>query len=258
MRLHRLRTLIFAGALIAALTCTALGTGFAFAKSGGDNVSDAWPILSLPFSTPGSLDSTSAVRDVFSVHLQSGQTLDASMTADLGTDFDLFLYGPKVTSIDETTTPRMTWSAGPTSVEHFTFMAADSGTYYLDVHAFSGSGLYTLDAKIIPAVKFKTGWLTLQKSAKKGKNVKTTVTVTPAYNGTYSPINFYFYRYENHKYKKKATKWGGGTKNPGGTKTVFYTNYKFPKKGKWRVRAGFWDEAHRHEVFTSYKYITIK
>jgi hypothetical protein len=36
------------------------------------------------------------------------------------------------------------------------------------------------------------------------------------------------------------------------------TKYKFPKKGKWRVYAFFWDQAHPRGVFTSYKRITIK
>lgn len=260
MRTRTRHGVVILGAIVSALVLTAFSPALAFAKSGGSNVSDAWPILSLPFSTPGALDATDTVRDTFSVNLTRGQTLDASITvtnADPGTNFDLLLYKPSVTSISETSSafPAM-WGNGPLH-EHFTFMAADPGKYTLDVFAWKGAGDYLLDVKIVPAVKFSVGSLSVPKSAKKGRRVKVSAIVRPAYNGVYTPVYFYFYRYEHGKYRRKAIVDGTGIRNPGEALSKLTATYKFPKTGKWRVRAEFWDEAH-YSKFTSYKYIRIK
>jgi hypothetical protein len=250
------------GGVLPMLLCGAVGAGVAFANPGADTpataISQALPIVGLT----GSLDSTTTdQRDIYAITLAKGETLDASLAVTnptLGTNFDLLLYKPGTVSIDETNAvpyPAM-WGNGPL-YEHFTFMAAAGGTYYLDVYGWKGAGTYTVDARIIPAVKFTIGSLSVPKSAKKGKKVTVSTVVTPAYNGTYSPAYFYFYRYEGGKYKRKAMKVGGGIRNPGEARSKLTASYKFPKKGKWRVRAEFWDEAHSSK-FTSYKYIKIK
>lgn len=261
MRLVRIRAAIAACAALVALTWMMAGATFALANPGGDNIASAIA-TALPLVADGSIDATTTdMRDVYAITLKRGQTLDVRIaltsaeTSD--TDFDLFLYRPGTTSIDETHTPRAMWSATASSNEHFTFMAADAGTYYIDVAAWAGAGSYTLNAKIISAVPFKISGLSVPKSAKHGKKVKVAATVTPAYNGTYAPVFFHFYRYEHGKYKQKAVVAGSGTRNPGQAKSTLYAYYKFAKKGKWRVRAEFWDEAHSRK-FTSYKYITIK
>jgi hypothetical protein len=263
MRQGRTRAALVMFTLVTVLFCLTLGTSAAFADQGGDNVSTATTATLPIVALTGSLDSTTTdCRDVFKIHLNRGQTLSASIIASAGTDFDLMLYRSTVPSIDETKTPRMMWSGGPTSTERFTFMAADSGDYLLDVHAWSGAGSYVLNAKIVPAVNFNIGYLSVPKSAKKGYRVYVSARVTPAYNGVYSPVYFYFYRYENGKYRRKAIFVGDGRRNPGGAYSKLTASYKFPKRGKWRVRAEFWDEAHWDKLhgnkFTSYKYITIK
>jgi hypothetical protein len=257
---HRMRTTMMTGVVVAVMLCTALATSFAFANPGGDNVSTAIQ-QALPLSVTGSLDSTTTdERDVYAITLAKGQTLEASMTVTSpapDTNFDIMLYkGSTTPSIDETNTLPSMWGNGPL-YEHFTFMAATGGTYYLDVHAWKGAGNYALDAKIVDAVKFKIGSLSLPKSAKKGKKVKVAAVVTPAYNGANSPVFFYFYRYEGGKYRRKTMRVGNGIRNPGEANSKLSVTYKFPKKGKWRVRAEFWDQAHNSK-FTGYKYIKIK
>jgi hypothetical protein len=260
MRFHRFRTTSLVAALTAALIFGAFGAEAALATSGGDNISSA-VATGLPLSVAGSLDSTTTdCRDVFKIYLGSGQTLDASVdgtgTSDL--DLDLFLYSPGVTSIDETSTRWAMKSAGPAGrPEHFTFMAAAAGYYYLDVQGYAGAGDYTLNARIIPAVPFSIGSLTLPKKAKKGAQVRVSAVVTPAYNGLYSPVWFHFYRYEKGKYRQKAEKLATGYRQPSDPNSTLSYKYRFPKKGKWRVRAEFWDEAHKSK-FTKYKIITIR
>ncbi|HEY5541083.1 MAG TPA: hypothetical protein VIL41_06485 [Coriobacteriia bacterium] len=263
MRYSKIRSGLVTAVVVVALLCPAMGVGFAFADAGGNDIANATP-MALPITgLTGSLESTTTEsRDVFAITLGRGQTLEASMTvtsADTAdTDFDMLLYAPGSTVIDDvnwTVVPRM-WGMGWLH-EHWTFMAADRGTYYLDVHAYKGSGDYILGAKIVPAVKFRIGSLSLPKSAKKGKKVKVSAVVTPAYNGYYSPVFFRFYRYEHGKYRRKAIKEGTGIRNPGEAKSKLSATYKFSKKGKWRVRAEFWDEAHSSK-YTSYKYIKIR
>jgi hypothetical protein len=253
------RALVTCVVLAAALLAT-MGLGTALGIPGGDTPGTAFSVSSLPLAPPpATLDAaTSDTRDIYAITLHEGETLDASILGPTGADFDLFLYKPGTASIDETADVPYSWSAGAGSNEHLTFMASDTGVYYLDVHAYSGAGTYTLDAHLIAPVSFSMSKLTIAKSAKKGRAVKTSVTVAPAYNGYYSPIEFYYYRYEAKKWKRKAIKVAGGQRNPGQASSVLSYSYKFPKKGKWRVRASFWDEAHPHEILTGYKYITIK
>jgi hypothetical protein len=190
-------------ALLATLFWTTAGASFALADPGGDNVASAIA-TGLPLSVTGSLDATSSdVRDVYAIVLTKGQTIDASLVASAGTDFDLILY-KGVTSIDETKTVPMTWSAGAASTEHFTFMAAYAGTYYVDVHACKGASTYTLNVRTIPTVNFRIGGLKVPKSAKKGRSVKVSAVLTPAYNGAYTPVYFDFYRYEKGRWKRKS------------------------------------------------------
>lgn len=261
MTLHAMRRTIITVALSATLVFGALGAEAALATPGGDNVSSAVATIT-PLSVTGSVDaSTTDCRDVFKIWLRSGQTLEASVDGtDTGLDLDLYLYGSKVTLIDEKTTWPSMWSAGETSKERFTYMAANSGYYYLDVQAFRGAGDYTLSARILPtAVPFSISWLTAPKKAKKGSLTRFSVKVAPAYNGSYSPVWFHFYRYEKGKYRKKTGdgKLATGYRNPGEASSELFYKYRFPKKGKWRVRAEFWDEAHNSK-FTKYKVVTVR
>jgi hypothetical protein len=260
MRLHGFRTNFLVAALVATLAFGAFGTEAALATPGGDNISSA-VTTGLPLvNVAGSLDSTTTdCRDVFKIYLGSGKTLDASVdgTGTENLDLDLVLYRPNATSINETATPRAMWSVGASSKEHFTFMAAVAGYYYLDVHAWAGAGDYTLNARIIPTVPFSIGSLTLPKKAKKGAQVRVSAMVTPGYNGLYSPVWFQFQRYEKGKYRQKAEKLATGYRNPGAASSELFYRYRFAKKGKWRVRAEFWDEAHKSK-FTKYKNITIR
>ena len=256
--MHRIRAVVVMGALLTLMICMTMGASVALANPGGDTTAEAF-VSALPLSATGSLDtSTTDVRDFYAITLAKGQTLDASMTGDPGTDFDLFLYPPGTTTVSEGSTLRATWSTGPASVEHFTFMAAEAGTYYIDVRAWTGQGAYALDAKIIDAITFKLGGLTVPKSAKKGKSVKVSAWVTPGYNGIYSPIAFGFFHWEKKKWKLIAVKGGSGRRHPGEGKTVLTASYKFPKKGSWRVAALFLDEAHPKGVLSGPKKITIK
>lgn len=100
--------------------------------------------------TTGTLTALSDPDHLYSVSMARGQRLEVTLTADPGTDFDLYLLWPG--------------SAGPAGFdvaaasvatsypEVLGFDASASGTYTLDVRAFSGSGVYTLTSAITSAV----------------------------------------------------------------------------------------------------------
>jgi hypothetical protein len=104
-----------------------------------DNVPGV-PIPSSPFG--GTLDQDIDYDDVYSIYLAAGQVLQASITGDGGTDFDLYLYAPGTTDVmvDD-------WVALAEEVTYpdtFVYTASVSGTYYLDAYAATGSGSYTI------------------------------------------------------------------------------------------------------------------
>ena len=91
----------------------------------------------------GTLDETADVRDVFSVSLAEGDRLTVSLTGDVGTDFDVFLYAPDAVAPIDVAEP-VDGSAGEEYPEEFSYVATSAGTYYLDAYAYTGSGAYTL------------------------------------------------------------------------------------------------------------------
>lgn len=230
------------------------------ANPGADSPSDA-VLEYLPIAgANGSLDSTSTDwHDMYKVYLTVGQTIDCSMTVTSAetsdTDFDLAIFKPGTTSVGRSSRPWM-WGKGHL-YEHFTFMAPVNGYYYIDVSAYSGKGSYQLDTRFTNTVNFKFTNFVVPKSAKKGKGVKVSIKSTPSYNGPYSPIWFHFYRYEGGKWKQKKLLGANGTGISEASAT-FWISYKFPKTGKWRVRAEFWDEAHQGGWMSKPLPITIK
>ena len=91
----------------------------------------------------------SDVDDVWAIDLVRGQCLSVSITGDAGTDFDVFLFGPG--------TPTIFTSSGPlreadrdSYPDALTFVAEVTGTYYLDVYDYSGSGGYQLTYEVGP------------------------------------------------------------------------------------------------------------
>ncbi len=90
--------------------------------------------------------------DVLPLTLQAGDTVTITLTHEQpghGDDFDLFLSAPGSSSVmDE---DYVAWSLTEgTSAETITYTAGISGTYYVDVYAYDGSGPYTLETTVVP------------------------------------------------------------------------------------------------------------
>jgi len=95
------------------------------------------------------VDSSSDVDDVFSIDLNAGDLVEASIDGAAGSDFDLYLFPPGAASVvlPGSAVARATGASYPDSLA---YAARTTGTYYLDVHAGSGGGAYTLTYAVTP------------------------------------------------------------------------------------------------------------
>lgn len=96
----------------------------------------------------GTLDSATDTDDVYSVHLDSGQSIKLTLSGDAGTDFDLYLFSPWTYTVNDSSEMLKYSENEGTSSETIEFTANYSGEYYIDVYAFEGAGAYSLTAAI--------------------------------------------------------------------------------------------------------------
>lgn len=115
---------------------------------GDDNISGALELTGGVAS--GSLTETTDLNDVYYVDLTAGQTVYLNLDGALGTDFDLYVYGP--TASDINVNEEISVSALSTYPEQLRLTAPTAGRYYLDVRHYSGTGTYTLTSEtLVPA-----------------------------------------------------------------------------------------------------------
>lgn len=102
-----------------------------------------------------SLDALTDRNDVYSVGLAAGERLSLDLLGPVGSDFDIYVYGPAVTGLLDTLP--VAWSSDSVSSESLDFDCTATGTYYVEVRSFSGSGSYTLTAAVGPTPEFVAG-----------------------------------------------------------------------------------------------------
>jgi len=100
-------------------------------------------------SASGTLNQDTDKYDVWSVHLDAGQTYAFSFNGDTGTDFDYSLFPRNSTSIANSSPLRYPGEA--TSEEYFSYPVTTSGTYYVVTHTYSGSGAYNFNVTSKPS-----------------------------------------------------------------------------------------------------------
>ena len=135
-----------------------LARSAAMADGGGSvtvlaEANDDIPGVAIPASPViGSVSATGDHDDVYAVSLTKGEYLDLSLTAPVGTDFDVILFSPTATTIDNTDPDYespVAWLLEDTYPERVIYQADQDGTYYVDIWAFTGSGTYTLTWSIV-------------------------------------------------------------------------------------------------------------
>jgi hypothetical protein len=106
---------------------------------------DDIPGVAIPASPfVGTVSSGLDRDDVFSIALNVGQTLQASIAGPPLSDFRLYLYAPGTVSLKSSAAGYVAVASGAAYPYLFTYIAEQSGTYYLDVFASLGVGGYTV------------------------------------------------------------------------------------------------------------------
>jgi len=100
-----------------------------------------------PSPINGSIDDSVDTDDVYALNLNSGQTLTAGINGPPGSDLWLLLYAPSAVSVWPPDSPVVYTNSGDYP-RTFTYTAAESGTFYLDVYAAAGSGSYSVTYSI--------------------------------------------------------------------------------------------------------------
>jgi hypothetical protein len=87
----------------------------------------------------------SKIDVVYRLELAAGELLELDLTGPANADFDLHLFGPKATTVFSTD-GLLASSEGLTSTETIEYRVLETGTYYVDVYAYSGTGPFSLTA----------------------------------------------------------------------------------------------------------------
>jgi len=111
---------------------------------------DEVPGVPVPVSPiSGTLANPGDRDDVYAVQLGAGDLLEASIDGAPGTDFDLFLFPPGTSTVQEGSAS-VAACVGTSYPDGFAYVARGAGTYYLDVWAYVGSGWYTVTYTVTP------------------------------------------------------------------------------------------------------------
>jgi PKD repeat protein len=97
--------------------------------------------------------SGSGMDELYKIELGPGEVLQATLTGDYGTDFDLYVYENMFFWDDYI----ITGSATDSSIEALTFTAWETEFYIIDVYSYFGNGDYTLAVDIIDTVSLDDG-----------------------------------------------------------------------------------------------------
>lgn len=97
-----------------------------------------------------SIDATNDAHDIFRVPMAAGQRFDATLTPDAGLECELRLLPPGTVEASAGVPVAAGTGVDSTKTLSFTAPAGAGGTYYLDVHALTGSGNYRLAYRFGP------------------------------------------------------------------------------------------------------------
>jgi len=111
---------------------------------------DEIPGVAIPASpVTDTVDSASDSDDVYSIDLNGGDLLEASIDGAAGSDFDLYLFPPDAASVAFPGSA-VARARGTSYPDSFAYAARTTGIHYLDVYAGSGGGAYTLTYAVTP------------------------------------------------------------------------------------------------------------
>ncbi|MBI5232249.1 MAG: S8 family serine peptidase [Coriobacteriales bacterium] len=106
---------------------------------GPDDEIPGTPLPSSPVT--GTLDQPFELDDVYRVHLDAGQQLNLQLTGANASSYHVGVFAPTATTIWGY------WAAAPPAggyPQAVSYVAPESGDYYVDVYAYAGTGAYSL------------------------------------------------------------------------------------------------------------------
>ncbi|WP_219838551.1 S8 family serine peptidase [Paenibacillus sp. R14(2021)] len=98
-------------------------------------------------SVTNRIDASTEPEDVYAIEMGAGEKFTLSLKGDANTDFDLYLYDSSAATVTSKLGMVASSENEGTSSESITYTALETGTYYMNVSAFSGAGSYTLIVK---------------------------------------------------------------------------------------------------------------
>ncbi|WP_318506997.1 S8 family serine peptidase [Bacillus sp. T3] len=101
-------------------------------------------------SVTGSLDEMNDYKDIWAVNLEAGKTYNFSFNGPAGTDFDYSIYDTNATDVYYDTPLRELFST--ISEEYVSLPVEKTGTYYIAVNSYTGSGEYSININNKPTV----------------------------------------------------------------------------------------------------------
>lgn len=133
-------------------------------------------------SVSNSLDNVTDPNHVYSIELHEGEEVTYTLTGSKGSDFDLILYDPSATTVTSKDGVLAYSETRSTSNESITYIATETGTYYINIFAYNGTGTYTLDvhygnsSRIIedndPSLLYNGSWSTLKDTSYSNGSLK--------------------------------------------------------------------------------------
>ncbi|MGE5674701.1 MAG: S8 family serine peptidase [Mycobacterium leprae] len=155
----------------------------------------------------------SDLDDVYRVTMRKGQQLTVELHGAAGTDFDLYVYGPTATTVNDVA-GIVAASESATSDEKIAYTAPSDGDYYIDAFGYAGQGKYTLKAEWgygpgtyqenSPAFIFDKGWTDVMDPNAYGGNYKSA-------NAAGVGVDFHFYGHYVEIYGLKGPTMGLAT-----------------------------------------------
>ena len=203
----------------------------------------------------GSLGATTDTDDVYKVYAHAGDWISGSLTGTPSgtTDFDLYLYGREAT--DTRSAVPIAKADGSRYPKTLGYRAPAAGYYYLQEHAFSGEGAYSLTWYVKPFAAVTTPIALF--NVGRGHLFTVWGYVAPKhFSGTYLVTLKFYLRNSGGDYVFHHSVRARRYYYPSG-KSKYSARVSLPHTGRWRVRALHEDASHTAS-YSAYHYITVR
>jgi hypothetical protein len=216
--------------------------------AGDDGTTPGAAMPDSPFT--GLLETDIDQDDVYNVYLAAGEEIDVQLDSTVDADFELYLFAPGTTSIDDAK-DAVAHSDAPGKSEHITYLAPVSGYYYVNAYTRDGSGCY----KVTWSKKAAVTSPVVASSMSLGRTYQASGSISLRKPAPKTVARVQGFRFESSKWVLRTTQAASVATSSGRTK--YTAKVRLPLRGKWRIRAYHRDAGHSAS-YSSYRYVTVK